>query len=380
MDRTVVFFKAFEDGITVNSVIAEFNLFGMTFTIRWYGAIIAFGFLLAVLFGGRMAYKWKMNLDKMIDVLIYGTVFAIIGARLYYCIFNWEYYNQNISDVFKIWEGGLAIYGGLIGGILAAYITCRIRKLNFYNLLDLCAMGFLIGQGLGRWGNFTNQEAFGTNTSMPWGMWSPKTAEYITDHQADFAARGFTVEAGTYLDKAYVHPTFLYESIWCILGFFVLYLICKRFRKFSGQIFLCYGIWYGTGRMIIEGFRTDSLYIGNSTIRVSQLLSALIVIASLTALIILLRKFKKNPKPIEGIDYFPDDVPAESAEMTEAEKDEKSKSNLLVGEGKTADSAVTEEAEAEKAAEEKPEDDVPEAETSAEIKEDAEGETDGENN
>jgi len=341
MDRTVVFFKAFEDGITVNSVLADFQILGMHFTIRWYGVIIAFGFLLAVLFGGRMAYKWKMNLDKMIDVLIYGTIFAIIGARLYYCIFEWRYYSAHPSEIIRIWEGGLAIYGGLIGGLVAAYIVCRIRKLNFYNLLDLAAMGFLIGQGIGRWGNFTNQEAFGTNTNLPWGMWSPKVAEYITDHQADFAERGITVSAGTFMEKAYVHPTFLYESIWCLAGFLILYLICKKYRKFSGQIFLCYGIWYGLGRMIIEGFRTDSLYIGSSTIRVSQLLSALIVFASLIALIILLRKYKKNPKPIEGIDYFPDELEQEVKAEAEIEQDEKLKTDLLVGEGEASDSAGT---------------------------------------
>ncbi|NLB36318.1 MAG: prolipoprotein diacylglyceryl transferase [Clostridiales bacterium] len=337
MERTVVFFKALEDGITVNSVLADFNIFGMHLTIRWYGVIIAFGFLLAVLFGGRMAYKWKMNLDKMIDVLIYGTIFAIVGARLYYCIFEWRYYSAHPLEIFRIWEGGLAIYGGLIGGIIAAYIVCRIRKLNFFNLLDLAAMGFLIGQGIGRWGNFTNQEAFGTNTNLPWGMWSPKVAEYIADHQADFAQRGFTVNAGTFLNKAYVHPTFLYESLWCLVGFLLLYIICKKYRKFSGQIFLCYGIWYGLGRMIIEGFRTDSLYIGNSTIRVSQLLSALILLVSAVLLMALLRKYKKNPQPIEGVDYFPDEQEQEAVLDNEMEKDEALKTDLLVGEGKATD-------------------------------------------
>ncbi|HZJ77473.1 MAG TPA: prolipoprotein diacylglyceryl transferase [Clostridia bacterium] len=315
MDKTVVFFKAFEDGITVNSTLAEFSLFGIDFSIKWYGMIIALGFTLAVLFGGRMAHKWKMDLDKMIDVLIFGTVFGIIGARLYYCIFEWSYYSNNLTDIFKIWEGGLAIYGGLIGGLIAAYVTCRVRKLNFLNLLDLGAMSFLIGQGIGRWGNFTNQEAFGTNTELPWGMWSPKTAQYITQHQSIFAAKGLSVEAGTYAEKAYVHPTFLYESLWCLLGFLVIYLICKKFRKFSGQLFLCYGIWYGMGRMVIEGFRTDSLYVGNSIIRVSQLLSAVIVVISLVALIVLLNKYKKNPKPIEGIDYFPDENDADKTSV-----------------------------------------------------------------
>ena len=296
--------------------MAQFNLFGHDITIRWYGAIIAFGFLLAVLFGGRMAYKWKINLDKMIDVLIYSTIFAIIGARLYYCIFEWDRYKDNPADIIKIWEGGLAIYGGIIGGIAAAFVVCKVRKLNFYNLLDLAGMSLLIGQGIGRWGNFTNQEAFGTNTDLPWGMWSEKVADYIIDNQAFFAANGFEVDP-----MKYVHPTFLYESIWCLLGFFVLYLICRKGRKFSGQIALCYGIWYGAERMVVEGLRTDSLYIAGTTIRVSQALSAVLVIFCAVMLIVLLRKYTKNPKPIDGVDYFTElDIKAREGDIAKTEK------------------------------------------------------------
>ena len=316
MDTTVVYFTGISRGFTVSSILAQFNLFGHDITIRWYGAIIAFGFLLAVLFGGRMAYKWKINLDKMIDVLIYSTIFAIIGARLYYCIFEWGRYKDNPADIIKIWEGGLAIYGGIIGGIAAAFVVCKVRKLNFYNLLDLAGMSLLIGQGIGRWGNYANQEAFGTNTDLPWGMWSAKTALYINNNQALFAEKGIEMDP-----NLPVHPTFLYESIWCILGFFVLYIITKKFRRFSGQTFLCYGVWYGTGRMIIEGFRTDSLYVGNTSIRVSQLLSAAIVLVCLAALIAVTVKYKKNPKPIDGIDYFSEE---ESAKVSEEESDEQS--------------------------------------------------------
>lgn len=299
MDSAVVYFTGIDRGFTVSSILAQFNLFGNDITIRWYGAIIAFGFLLAVLFGGRMAYKWKMSLDKMIDVLIYGTIFAIIGARLYYCIFEWDRYKDNPLEIFAIWNGGLAIYGGIIGGIAAAFVVCKIRKLNFYNLLDIAGMSLLIGQGIGRWGNYANQEAFGTNTDLPWGMWSKKTALYIMEHQDTFAEKGIVMDP-----DLPVHPTFLYESIWCIAGFFVLYIITKKFRRFSGQTFLCYGVWYGTGRMIIEGFRTDSLYVGDTTIRVSQLLSFAIVMVCLVALIVLTLKYKKNPQPIDGIDFF----------------------------------------------------------------------------
>lgn len=310
-DYTIVNFTGITKGFSVPSVLADFTIpfLGTQITIKFYGVIIAFGFLLAVLFGGRMAYKWKMSIDKMLDVLIYGTIGGILGARLYFVAFQWEYYSQNLSEIFSVWEGGLAIYGGLIGGIIAAFITCKFNKLNFYNLLDLAGMSFLIGQGIGRWGNFTNQEAFGSNTKMPWGMTSEKVVDYITQNQALFAEKGITMDP-----NVPVHPTFLYESIWCIAGFFILYTICKKYRKFSGQIILCYGIWYGIGRTIIEGFRTDSLYILNTSLRVSQLLSLLLVIICSAALIVLLKKYKINPKPIEGIDYFPDEKKNSDAE------------------------------------------------------------------
>ncbi|MBO5229975.1 MAG: prolipoprotein diacylglyceryl transferase [Clostridia bacterium] len=298
-DYTVVYFAGLERGFSVPSVLADFSIFGMDVQIKFYGAIIAFGFLLAVLFGGRMAYKWKMSLDKMVDVLIYGTLAGIVGARLYYVFSKWDYYGEHLSEIPKIWEGGLAIYGGIIGGILAAFIVCKVRKMNFWNLLDIACMSLLIGQGIGRWGNFTNQEAFGVNTDLPWGMWSEKVAEDITRNQALYAEKGFSVDP-----NQFVHPTFLYESIWCLLGVLVLYIICRKARKFSGQIALCYGVWYGVERMIVEGLRTDSLYIAGTAIRVSQALSAGIALVCAVLLVVLLIKFIKHPKPIDGVDYF----------------------------------------------------------------------------
>ena len=291
-------------------------------TVRWYGVIIAFGFLLAVLFGGRIAYKWKINLDKMIDVLLYGTIGGIVGARLYYVAFKWDYYGQHLSDIFKIWEGGLAIYGGIIGGILAAFIVCKIEKLNFFNLLDMVSMSLLIGQGIGRWGNYANQEAFGSLTNKNWGMMSDTVAEYIS-RNASYFGLGNVDNVKQYIadNDLYVHPTFFYESVWCILGFFVLYIIMKKRRKFSGQLFLCYGVWYGFERMVVEGLRSDSLYIGNTSIRVSQALSAVLMLVSLVLLISLYVKFTKRPKPIEGIDFFPPKSEKElEAEKRKAEK------------------------------------------------------------
>ena len=299
-DVCQVTFAGIDRVFNVSSVFCEFNLGGNDITVKWYGVIIAFGFLLAVLFGGRMAFKWKMDLNKMLDVLIYGTFSAIIGARLYYCIFNWEQYKANPIKIFYIWEGGLAIYGGIIAGILAAFIVCKVEKLNFANLLDMAGMSLLIGQGIGRWGNYANQEAFGCNTNGNFGMMSSKITSYILSHQSSLPG----------VDPyAPVHPTFFYESVWCLTGFVLLFIMCKKFRKFSGQIFLSYGIWYGLGRMFIEGLRTDSLYIGDTTLRVSQLLSGGIVIVCAVIMIIMLVRYSQNPKPIEGVDYYVEPVP-----------------------------------------------------------------------
>ncbi len=308
-DYTVVYFSGIDRGFSVPSVLADFSVFGVDVQIRFYGAIIAFGFLLAVLFGGRMAYKWKMSLDKMIDVLIYGSIAAIIGARLYYVFSKWDYYSEHLSEIPQIWEGGLAIYGGIIGGLVAAYVVCKIRKMNYWNLIDIATMSLLIGQGIGRWGNFTNQEAFGVNTDLPWGMWSQKVADEIMRNQAEYAEKGFSVDP-----NLPVHPTFLYESIWCLLGVLVLYIICRKARKFSGQIALCYGIWYGLERTFVEGLRTDSLYIANTTIRVSQALSAALVVVCAIMLTVLLIKHKKNPKPIDGVDFFMEEELRKKAE------------------------------------------------------------------
>ena len=297
MDITDVYFKGLSHVFHVSSILAQFELFGHTFTIRWYGAIIAFGFLLAALLGGRIAYTWKMSLDKMVDVLIYGTLAGIVCARLYYCIFEWDYYGQHPAEIFKIWHGGLAIYGGLIGGLICAIIVCIVEKVNIPNLLDLCGMSFLIGQGIGRWGNFANQEAFGVNTELPWGMYSVKTQAYLQD----------LVAAGTDLnvDPAKpVHPTFLYESLWCLLGFALLYLYCQKLRKFSGQIFLLYGIWYGVERAVVEGLRTDSLYITGTNIRTSQLLSVILVVVCAILYTVFTIRFTLHPKPIDGVDYY----------------------------------------------------------------------------
>ena len=304
-DVAEVTFGGIDKVFDVSSVFFEANIFGHEVSIKWYGVIIAFGFTLAALFGGRIAYTWKINLGKMVDVLIYGTFGGIIGARAYYVIFEWEYYGSHLSEIFKIWHGGLAIYGGIIGGILAGYITCKVEKINFYNLLDLVGMSLLIAQGIGRWGNYANQEAFGTITNGDFGMMSRKVADYIAANPDKFGLSG-TENVYAYISEnnIRVHPTFFYESVSCILGFLVLYIILKKCRKFSGQMFLLYGVWYGIERAVVEGLRTDSLYIGNTDIRVSQVLSLVLAVVCFAIFIIKLLSVLKNPKPIEGVDYY----------------------------------------------------------------------------
>lgn len=306
-DVAKVSFGGIDKVFDVSSVFCEFYIGSKPVEIKWYGVIIAFGFTLAALFGGRIAYTWRINLSKMVDVLIYGSLGGIVGARAYYVIFQWDYYRENLGEIFAIWHGGLAIYGGIIGGILAGFITCKVLKLNFLNLLDLVGMSLLIGQGIGRWGNYANQEAFGTFTGGNYGMMSDKIVKYITRNPDKFGLEGVTdIAAHIEENNLFVHPTFFYEFASCMVGFLVLYIILKKFRKFSGQLFLCYGIWYGTERAIVEGLRTDSLYIGNTDWRVSQVLSLIIAAVCLILLIVNLIRVKKNPKPIEGVDFFPE--------------------------------------------------------------------------
>lgn len=309
-DFTTVFFDGL--GIKFNLPSVAFTVFGHD--VKFYGLIIAFGFALAVLYGGRGAWKWKMSLDGMTDVLIWGTIFGIIGARLYYVAFEWEYYCTHLNEIPAIWNGGIAIYGGIIGALIGAAIGCKVGKIDFLNLLDLGALGLLIGQGIGRWGNFFNQEAFGSNTTTAlFRMWSPKIRDTLAESQALLATKGMTVDP-----TLPVHPTFLYESVWCLLSFLVLHLIVTRYRKFKGEVFMLYGVLYGAERMVVEGMRTDSLYIANTSIRVSQLLSAIIVVVALAFFTYFMVRAKQNKLPERMLPIIP-------AERPKAEKKPKKK-------------------------------------------------------
>ncbi|MDE5973680.1 MAG: prolipoprotein diacylglyceryl transferase [Eubacterium sp.] len=283
---TRVYFEGL--GIDFDLPSIAFTIFGHE--VHWYGIIIAFGFMLAVLYGGRMAYKWKMSLDGMTDVLIWGTIFGIICARAYYVIFEWSYYKDHLIEIPQIWNGGIAIYGGIIGALIGAAIGCKTGKINFPNLLDLGALGLLIGQGIGRWGNFFNQEAFGVNTTTaPFRMWSQKIHDELVSSADVLTSKGIDFDP-----NLPVHPTFLYESVWCLLGFLILNYIVHKHRHFKGEIFMLYGIWYGLERAVVEGLRTDSLYIGDTTLRVSQLLSIVIVAVFAVAFVVCFIKYKKG--------------------------------------------------------------------------------------
>lgn len=258
--------------------------------IYWYGIIIATGFLLAILYTTKRMKEFGLDEDRVIDVIIGGAVGGIIGARTYFVVFQWSYYKDHLNQIFDTRSGGMAIYGGIIGAVLVGYFMAKIRRVKFLPLIDLASCGFLIGQGIGRWGNFVNIEAFGSNTTLPWGMTSPVVVKYLESKQAQLAQLGVMVDP-----TVPVHPTFFYESVWCIVGFLLLALYTKH-RKFDGQIALMYAGWYGLGRFFIEGLRTDSLMIGTTGLRVSQVLAGVMVIFALTILVLMLNQVKKHPE------------------------------------------------------------------------------------
>ena len=270
----------------------EFNINRVAFTIGgldvyWYGVLIATGFLLALVFAFRYAVDFGIDADRLVDVVLVGSVCAVICARAYYVIFSPVPY-ESFADMIDIRQGGLAIYGGVIGAALFGGLACKWRKLPILPTFDLVAMGFLMGQSIGRWGNFVNQEAFGSNTSLPWGMYSQATANYLSSWQTVLAQDGVIVDP-----SMPVHPTFLYESIWCAVGFFALRAYMKK-RRFNGEIALMYAAWYGAGRFWIEGLRTDSLMLPGMTLRVSQLIALISVLAAVIAIVLIRRKIGKK--------------------------------------------------------------------------------------
>ena len=219
-------------------------------TLHLYGLVIAVGLLLAVLYSLRRCKQFGLKQDDLLDGVLWVTPFAIICARAYYVAFTWEAYADNPISALYIWEGGIAIYGGVLGAVLGIAILCKVKKLKFAAVMDLVLLGFLIGQSMGRWGNFFNREAFGapTDSFLRMGLFNSATGQW-----------------------EYYHPTFLYESVWNLAGLVMLHFWSKK-RRYDGQIALGYAAWYGLGRTWIEGLRMDSLYWGD--FRVSQVLAA----------------------------------------------------------------------------------------------------------
>ena len=265
-----------------------FTIFGVD--VRWYGLLIALGIICGIALACWNAPKRGFNRDDPFELILWMFPPAIIGARLYFLIFNGGPWDIN---AFAIWNGGISIQGAIIGGIVSGYYFLKSANLNFFRYADLFSFGLITGQIIGRWGNFTNQEAFGINTDLPWGMTSEKIDAYINAHYSDLASSGIVMESGSP-----VHPTFLYESIWCLLGFLVLYIVCKKFHKFDGQLILGYGIIYGLERAVVEGLRTDSLYIGTSNIRVSQLVSLALVVSCALLTIVKLIQVKQEKEAV----------------------------------------------------------------------------------
>ena len=296
------------DRITIDSAAIKFG----DFSIAWYGIIIVFGMMLAIIFGMKQMKKFGVSSDRAFDAILGGIIGGLIGARLYFVFMNWDDYKKEPLQILNIRQGGLAIYGGIIGALLVGIIICRIRKVKLLPLFDIVGMGFLIGQGIGRWGNFCNQEAFGCNTDLPWGMTGGKIQAWIR-------AQHSLGNLGDVSADKLVHPCFLYESIWCLIGFLVIFLISKH-RKYDGQLFLLYVFWYGVGRAFIEGLRTDSLMAGN--IRVSQMLAIVSAIAAFILLIVAGSKVKRL-----GPDYvfYKDTDESKEFIRMEEENEEKSK-------------------------------------------------------
>ena len=271
-----------------------------SFCIYYYGLIIAVGFLLAIFYASRVHDRFDISMDDVYDYIIWGTITGIICARLYYCITfvddaGVHTYLRDPASFLRIRDGGLAIYGGVIGAVLALVVRSRMKKQSVFPILDLMSLGFLIGQLVGRWGNFFNREAYGYETDI-------------------FCRMGLTLNGET----IYVHPTFLYESLWNLIGFLLLHFHSVHRRKYQGQYFLLYLIWYGFGRAAIEGLRSDSLWLVPNFIRISQLLGLLSALAALVLYCFNARALREGCAPVFG--RLPKS--AEAPDPTEPSNDE----------------------------------------------------------
>ncbi|HCZ5649639.1 TPA: prolipoprotein diacylglyceryl transferase [Staphylococcus aureus] len=271
-------------GIVFNYIDpVAFNLGPLS--VRWYGIIIAVGILLGYFVAQRALVKAGLHKDTLVDIIFYSALFGFIAARIYFVIFQWPYYAENPSEIIKIWHGGIAIHGGLIGGFIAGVIVCKVKNLNPFQIGDIVAPSIILAQGIGRWGNFMNHEAHGG--SVPRAF-----LEQL--HLPNFIIENM------YINGQYYHPTFLYESIWDVAGFIILVNIRKHLKL--GETFFLYLTWYSIGRFFIEGLRTDSLML-TSNIRVAQLVSILLILISIS--LIVYRRIKYNPPLYSKVGALP---------------------------------------------------------------------------
>ncbi|HDH4294954.1 TPA: prolipoprotein diacylglyceryl transferase [Staphylococcus aureus] len=271
-------------GIVFNYIDpVAFNLGPLS--VRWYGIIIAVGILLGYFVAQRALVKAGLHKDTLVDIIFYSALFGFIAARIYFVIFQWPYYAENPGEIIKIWHGGIAIHGGLIGGFIAGVIVCKVKNLNPFQIGDIVAPSIILAQGIGRWGNFMNHEAHG----------GPVSRAFLEQlHLPNFIIENM------YINGQYYHPTFLYESIWDVAGFIILVNIRKYLKL--GETFFLYLTWYSFGRFFIEGLRTDSLML-TSNIRVAQLVSILLILISIS--LIIYRRIKYNPPLYSKVGALP---------------------------------------------------------------------------
>ncbi|HAY2299919.1 TPA: prolipoprotein diacylglyceryl transferase [Staphylococcus aureus] len=271
-------------GIVFNYIDpVAFNLGPLS--VRWYGIIIAVGILLGYFVAQRALVKAGLHKDTLVDIIFYSALFGFIAARIYFVIFQWPYYTENPGEIIKIWHGGIAIHGGLIGGFIAGVIVCKVKNLNPFQIGDIVAPSIILAQGIGRWGNFMNHEAHG----------GPVSRAFLEQlHLPNFIIENM------YINGQYYHPTFLYESIWDVAGFIILVNIRKHLKL--GETFFLYLTWYSIGRFFIEGLRTDSLMF-TSNIRVAQLVSILLILISIS--LIIYRRIKYNPPLYSKVGALP---------------------------------------------------------------------------
>lgn len=262
------------------------------FTIAFYGMIIAFGMVMGYLMTAFQAKRTGQEPDLYLDLALWDIVFAVIGARIYYVVFSWDYYKDNLLQIFNTRGGGLAIYGGVIAGVITTIIFGKVRKQNFFQLLDTACIGLITGQIIGRWGNFCNREAFGGYTNGLFAMQLKQSDVAASNLTHSVLKHAVEIDGTRYIQ---VHPTFLYESLWNI-GVLIILLLFTKHRKYNGQIFLIYLLGYGLGRVWIEGLRMDQLIFFGTGVAVSQVLSGVLVVASAAILIYRFVKDRQKAK------------------------------------------------------------------------------------